>query len=179
MHGCADLYMVGEHGIGMSLKRGFACAEANVSTVIQLTGGTLSKALALHLGAVIPNVSHTVNLDDQYGEDVTGGRFEVDGGSSPVPEEPGLGVEVDEKELQRIAGNPKTDIPRHIARTRVPGDQVYYTIGYPPVSRLTGFEEGNIRGIRLDIWEEDGSASWQETYDRIERHGPIMRKEPE
>ena len=106
MHGCADLYMIGEHGIGMSLRRGFACAEANLSTVIQLTGGTLSKALALHLGAVIPNVSHTVNLDDQYSEDITGRRIEVADGSSPVPEGPGLGVEVNEEELVRISANP-------------------------------------------------------------------------
>ena len=177
--GCADAYMVGEHGIGMSLKRGFACAEANVSTVIQLTGGTLSKAMALHLGAVIPNVMHTVNLDDQYGEDVTGGRIEVADGSSPVPEGPGLGVEVDEAELARIAGNPKTEIPRHIGKLSLPSGNVYYTIGYPSVSRLTGYPEGNIRGVRLEIWEEDGSAPWQETHDRIERHGPFMRKESE
>jgi len=177
--GCADLYMLGEHGIGMSLKRGFACAEANVSTVIQLTGGTLSKALSLHLGAVIPNVSHTVNLDDQYGEDVTGGRIEVADGSSPVPEGPGLGVEVDEKELVRIAGNPKTELPRYIGKTTLPGGNTYFTIGYPSVSRLTGFTEGNIRGIGLEIWEEDGSVPWQETYDWIERHGPFMRKESE
>lgn len=177
--GCADAYMVGEHGIGMSLKRGFVCAEANVSTVIQLTGGTLSKAMALHLGAVIPNVMHTVNLDDQYGEDITGGRIEVADGSSPVPEGPGLGVEVDEAELVRIAGNPMTEIPRHIGKLSLPSGNVYYTIGYPSVSRLTGYPEGNIRGVRLEIWEEDGSDSWQETHDRIERHGPFMRKESE
>ena len=177
--GCADLYMLGEHGIGMSLKRGFVCAEANVSTVIQLTGGTLSKAMALHLGAVIPNVSHSVNLDDQYGEDVTGGRIEVEDGSSPVPEGPGLGVEVDEEELVRIAGNPKTVLPRYIGKTYLPGGNIYYTIGYPSVSRLTGFREGNIRGIRLEIWEEDGSTPWQETYDWIERTGPFKRKESE
>ena len=177
--GCADAYMIGEHGIGMSLKRGFACAEANVSTVIQMTGGTLNKAMALHLGAVIPNVMHTVNLDDQYGEDVTGGRIEVADGCSPVPEGPGLGVEVDEDELVRIAGNPVTELPRYIGKTRLPSGNIYYTIGYPSVHRLTGFTEGNIRGIRLDLWEEDGSSSWQETYDWIERRGPFMRKESE
>ncbi len=177
--GCADLYMLGEHGLGMSVKRGFACAEVNVSTVIQLTGGTLCKAMALHLGAVIPNVSHTVNLDDQYGEDVTGGRIEVADGSSPVPEGPGLGVEVDEEELVRIAGNPKTVLPRYIGKTYLPGGNIYFTIGHPSVSRLTGFREGNIRDIRLEIWEEDGSTPWQETYDWIERHGPFKRKESE
>jgi hypothetical protein len=177
MYGCADLYMIGEQGIGLSIKRGFACAEARVSTVIQLTGGTLCKAMALHLGAVIPNVSHTTNLDDQYDEDGTGGRIEVEEGSSPVPEGPGLGVELDEEELARIAMNPRTELPRFIGRLRLPGGHIYYTIGYPAVSRFTGFPEGNIRGIRLEIWEEDDTPQWQQIYDQVDRQGPFMRKE--
>jgi L-alanine-DL-glutamate epimerase-like enolase superfamily enzyme len=174
INGCADLYMVGEHGIGLSIARGFACAEAKVSTVIQMTGGTLCKAMAMHLGAVLPNVSHAVNLDDQYEEDITGGRLEVMEGSTPVPEGPGLGVEVNEQELSRIAQNPKTVIPRHIGKLSLPGGHTYHTIGYPDVSRLTGFLEGNIRGIRLEVWEEDGTPEWQAVYDRIEQEGPFM-----
>ena len=177
VYGCADLYMVGEHGIGLSLKRGFACAEARVSTVIQLTGGSLSKAMALHLGAVIPQVSHSINLDDQYDDDVTGGRIEVAEGSSPVPEGPGLGVEVDEEALSRIAMNPKTILPKYLCKLRLPGGHTWYTIGYPSVKRLTGFPEGNIRDITLDIWEEEASHQWQQTYDEVKRQGPVMRKD--
>ena len=173
VHNCADLYMIGELGIGTSVRRGFACAEARLSTVIQMTGGTLCKALALHLGAVIPNVSHSINLDDQYEEDVTGGRIEVADGSSPVPEGPGLGVEVDERELARIAQNPKTVIPRHIGKLRLPGGRVYHSIGFPSVSQVTGFLEGNVPGVYLDVWEEDNSTTWQETYDRIAKSGPF------
>ena len=174
MHGCADLYMIGEHGIALSMARGFACAEANVSTVIQLTGGTLCKAMALHLGAVIPNVSHSINLDDQYEEDVTGGRIEIAEGSSPVPEGPGLGVDVDEEELSRIAKNPATEIPRHIGALHLPGGHTYYTRGFPGVERLTGFPEGNIRGIRLEVMEDDGTEEFARRYDQLEKEGPLF-----
>ena len=174
MNGCADLYMIGEHGIALSLARGFACAEANVSTVIQLTGGTLCKAMAMHLGAVIPNLSHSVNLDDQLEEDATGGRIEVAEGSSPVPEGPGLGVDVDEAELARLAQKPLTEIPRHIGALHMPGGHTWYTIGFPAVERLTGFPEGNVRGIRLDVLEEDGSEEFAQRYERLEREGPIF-----
>ena len=174
MNGCADLYMIGEHGIALSLARGFACAEANVSTVIQLTGGTLCKAMAIHLGAVIPNLSHSVNLDDQLEEDATGGRIEVAEGSSPVPEGPGLGVDVDEAELARLAQKPLTEIPRHIGALHMPGGHTWYTIGFPAVERLTGFPEGNVRGIRLDVLEEDGSEEFAQRYQRLEREGPIF-----
>ena len=170
INGCADMYMVG-HGLGPSLARGYACAEAKLSTVVQCTGGTLAKALALHLGAVIPNVSHSVNLDDLYAEDVTGGRIEIEEGSSPVPESPGLGVDVDEQALERIKRNPVTVVPRYISRLLLPGGHIYHSIGHPDVSRQTGFMEGNIRGVRLEIWEEDGSAEWRNTYDRLEQSG--------
>jgi hypothetical protein len=172
--GAADLYMVGEIGIELSLQRGFACAQLNLSTVIQLTGGTLSKAMAMHLGAVLPNVSHSTNLDDQYEEDVTGGRLEIAEGSSPVPKGPGLGVEVDEAELERISQTPATVVPRFIGLLRLPRGGTYYSCGFPSVERLTGFPEGNIRGIRLEVWEEDGSREFESLYERLQQDGPFL-----
>ena len=142
--------------------------------MIQLTGGTLNKALALHLGAVLPNVSHTTNLDDQYEEDVTGGRIEIAEGSSPVPEGPGLGVEVDEAELARIAKNTKTVIPRHMTALHLPGGHTYFTAGYPGVERLTGFPEGNIRGIRLEVLEDDGTDGFDQRYKQLKESGPVL-----
>ena len=113
IRGCADAYMIGEGGIGPTLVRGFAAALANVSSVIQLTGGTLTKAMALHMGAVIPNVAHCTNLDDQYDQDVVKQRIEVAAGSSPIPEGPGLGVEVDEDALAECAANEPHGYPNH------------------------------------------------------------------
>ena len=146
MNGCADAYMVGEMGIGKTMARGFACAATNASTVIQLTGGTLTKALAMHLGAVLPNVSHSTNLDDQYEEDVTVERIPVVEGSSPVPERPGLGVEVDEAALQRVAANSPTEIPRHVGILHLPGGHNLYTPSFASVSRETGFRRERFGG---------------------------------
>ena len=176
IRGCADAYMIGEGGIGSTLVRGFATALANVSSVIQLTGGTLTKAMALHMGAVIPNVAHSTNLDDQYGEDVVKQRIEVAGGSSPVPKGAGLGVEVDEDALARCAANKPTVIPHTIGILHLPDGHKLYTRGFPNVARLTGFPEGNIRGIRLDVWEDDGSDKFKQTLQRIDQQGPFMEK---
>jgi galactonate dehydratase len=173
LYGCADLYMIGEHGIEGSLRRGFTCADVGVSTVIQLTGGTLCKALAMHLGAVIPNVSHSTNLDDQYDEDVTGGRLEVAEGSSPVPEAPGLGVDVDEKILERLATTEATVLPRYLCILKLPQGKRVYTPSTPSVPRLTGFAEGNIRGIRLEVWNDDGSEEFAQKFDQVQKEGPI------
>ena len=59
LHGLADGYIIGEYcgGFGDALHRGFAYSKANIPSVIQLTGGTLITAFALHLGAVLPKVA--------------------------------------------------------------------------------------------------------------------------
>lgn len=171
LNGCADLYMVGEVGIGTSFRRGFAAAAAELSTVIQLTGGTLSKALAMHLGAVLPNVSHSVNLDDQYAEDVTGGRLEIDEGSTPVPEGPGLGVEVDEEILRELTARPKSELPRHVGILYLPGGSQYYTPSIANAESISGFPEGNMRGIRSSIWNDDGSENFKAVHARVQKEG--------
>ena len=169
--GCADAYMIGEGGIGPTLARAMACGLANAASVIQLTGGTLTKAMAMHMGAVIPNVSHSTNLDDQYDEDVVKARIEVAEGSSPVPEGPGLGVEVDEEALAKCAANKPTEIPPSIGILHLPGGRKVYAKGMPAVEKLTGFPEGNIRGIRLEVWEEDGSEAFGKAWKRVEEEG--------
>ena len=171
LNGCADLYMVGEVGIGTSFRRGFAAATAELSTVIQLTGGTLSKALAMHLGAVLPNVSHSVNLDDQYAEDATGGRLEIDEGSTPVPEGPGLGIDIDEKKLAELAARPKSELPTHVGVLELPGGSTYYTPSIPSAERLSGFPEGNVRGIRSRVWNDDGSEDFKAIFQRVQSEG--------
>ena len=56
-------------------------------------GGTLGKAMALHMAAVLPTHSaHLICLDDQYDESIyKAKRIPVVGGSSPVPRGHGLG----------------------------------------------------------------------------------------
>jgi L-alanine-DL-glutamate epimerase-like enolase superfamily enzyme len=174
--GCADLYMIGEHGIEQALRRAFTCHELGVSTVIQLTGGTLCKALAMHLGAVVPSLSHSTNLDDQYEEDATGTRLEVAEGSTPVPQGPGLGVEIDEQMLQRLAAREKTVLPRHLCVLKLPGGAKAYCPSMPDVPRLTGFAEGGIRGIRLDVWHDDDSETFANLYQRVQQEGPVWER---
>ena len=175
IHGMADAYMVGESGLGDSLIRGFAYGRANIQTIIQLTGGTLTKALALHLAAVLPTATgHSINLDDQYEEDVTKERIPVIEGFSPVPEGPGLGIEVDEEAIARLAANSPMVIPRHVGVLHVSGGHKIYTPSFPPVSRLTGREEGAIRGLKLELWDDDGSPEFERVYERVQKEGTFV-----
>lgn len=176
LHGMADAYMSNGQ-IGPTLQRGGAWAGANIPGLLQITGGTLTKALAMHLAAVLPTCTmHSVNLDDQYEDDITTTRIPVVEGSSPVPEGPGLGIEVDEDALARLAATSPTPVPKHVAVLRLRGG---HTIFYPSltsvnVQKMTGKEEGTIRGLMLELWDDDGTAAFEQVYRRVQAGGPFI-----
>jgi hypothetical protein len=162
--------------IGTTLRRGGAWEAANAGGLLQITGGTLTKALAMHLAAVIPACTmHTVNLDDQYEDDITAERIPVAAGTSPVPDGPGLGVEVDEDALARLAANAPTPVPRHVAVLHLAdGHRITYpSLTSVNVQGMTGREEGTIRGLRLELWDDDGSDAFRAAHERVQR-GPYL-----
>jgi L-alanine-DL-glutamate epimerase-like enolase superfamily enzyme len=174
--GLADAYMMGGQ-IGLALRRSGALTAANAAGVLQITGGTLTKALAMHLAAVIPACSlHTINLDDQYEDDVTTERIPVVEGASPVPDRPGLGYDVDEAALARLAANPPTPVPKHVAALRRRGGRTIYfpSLMAVDLQRMTGREEGTIRGLRLELWDDDGSSEFERIHRRVSAGGPFV-----
>jgi len=176
--GMADGYTL-DSSIGESHARGFAYGQANLQTVVQFTGGTLAKALALHLAAVLPRVSHSINLDDQYEDDIARERIPVIEGFSPIPEGAGLGIDVDEEVLERVATNEPTVPPRHIGVIRLPNAHKLHTssfshwISHPDATRwvnqLTGRGERAIRGITMQLWDDDGSTEFNRAHERAAR----------
>ena len=130
IRGVADIYMIGGR-IGDTLTSGFAYAKANIQCLIQQSGNTLMKALTLHQAAVLPTASaHTINLDDQFESDIAE-KIPVVEGFSPVPEGPGLGVEVDEEALAQAAA--RAHLPRYdyIGVVHFAGGHKAYSLGSP------------------------------------------------
>ena len=169
--GVADAYMMGQ-SISDIMARGTLASKANAQIILQLTGGTLMKAMTLHLAAVLPNASgHSINLDDQYEEDITTERIPVVEGFSRVPESPGLGIEVDEAMLAKVASNKQImeTRPRAIGVLKLPGGTIVHTPRNPDPRVVTGKEEGTIRGIDFHRWEDDGSPEFDAAYQRMKR----------
>jgi L-alanine-DL-glutamate epimerase-like enolase superfamily enzyme len=174
IRGVADIYMIGGR-IGETLMAGFAYGKANIQTLIQQSGNTLMKALTLHMAAVLPTASaHTITLDDQYDADITTEKIPVVGGFSLVPEKPGLGVDVDEDALARAAARSPIDEPEFIGVLHLPGGHKAYSWGNPNVQQITGKEEGAIPGIAYEYWEDDGSADFARTKERLQREGSFI-----
>src|SRR5688572_3444770 len=179
--GCADGYMAGGQ-IGSTLRFGAALSAASLPLLLQITGGTLTKALALHVAAVTPAATlHSVNLDDQYEDDITTTRIPVASGTSPVPEAPGLGLEVDEDALHRLSQNKPTPVPRHVAVVTLPegNGQGGPTITFPSLTSIrvqqhTGREEGTIHGISMRLWDDDGTPEFEKAHSRAHSTGPFF-----
>lgn len=174
--GLADAYM-SWRSIGEVLQAGAVWAGANVPGMIQINGGTMAKALMLHLASVLPtHTLHSVVAYDQYEQDITPARIPVVEGSSPVPEGPGLGFEVDEEALAELAANPVTPVPKHVAVLRLKaGHTIYYpSLTQVDVHKMTGKEEGTIRGLELTLWDDDGTEAFQRVYDRVQKAGPYV-----
>ncbi|HCV25349.1 MAG TPA: enolase C-terminal domain-like protein [Candidatus Latescibacteria bacterium] len=179
--GVADTYLFSGISIGQTLTGGAACACANTQMLLQLTGGTLTKALALHMACVLPTATgHSIHLDDQYEDDITTTRIPVVAGASPVPDGPGLGIEVDEDELARLAElavSPPPPPARCLGILSLPGGHRWYTQLPPDVVRLTGREEGNLRGIDVELWHDDGSSHYEQIHDRVSAEGAFQISE--
>ena len=176
LHGLADGYIIGEYcgGFGDALQRGFAYSKANIPSVIQLTGGSLITAFALHLGAVLPRVAHTITLDDNYAEDIAATRIPVIEGCSPVPSGPGLGVEVREDELLRMAKRKPYDMPRILGVTHFAGGSKLFSVGFPNLDILMGFQEGTIREYQFNLRHDDGSDEFSQLYERARNEGSFF-----
>ncbi|NKB72865.1 MAG: hypothetical protein GKR89_37830 [Candidatus Latescibacteria bacterium] len=171
IHGLADIYMIGGT-MEDTMAAGWACGKANLQVILQFEGGTLGKAMALHMASVLPtHTAHSINLDDQYGEDYTTATIPVVEGASPVPDGPGLGFAVDEDALARLAAQAIVEKPPHVGVLHMPGGRTYYGPSYISPTAITGHQEGVDRGFRAEIWEDDGSAEFARTYDRVKKEG--------
>ncbi len=167
LHGMADAYML-YPPIGDALATGTALGKMNLQIIMQICGGTLAKSMALHIACVLPTArGHSINLDDQTDEDITGKKILVQEGYSPVPEGPGLGFEVDEAVLRRFAANKPKETPPYVGVVHLAGGHTLYSLSQPNLPRVTGKEEGTYRNFRYDRWFDDGSDEWAKVYERV------------
>lgn len=67
----------------------------------------ISLAAMVHLGAAIPNFTYALDTHYPWQSDevIAGGRFKFEEGSVQVPNEPGLGVELDREALKKLHQN--------------------------------------------------------------------------
>ena len=81
---------------------------------------------------------------------------------------------MDEEKLAELAAKSSEgslEPSRKIGILHLPGGQKLYTAVTPAIPAMTGREEGDIRGIRMELWEDDDSEEFARVYERIDREG--------
>ncbi len=172
-----DGFVIGG-GVATVLRQGTLAAEFEKPFWLQLVGVGLVTALSAHLGAVLPFAQWpTITCLNNYSDDLLKQPLTLRGGYLQVPDGPGLGVEVNEDALGKYRMEPpyKLPEPRHILSVHWPGGRVVHFANmrdhcWPHF--MKGNDPAQEPGVRIEIWNDDGSPEWNDLYARAQQ-GPV------
>tara|TARA_B100000949_G_C14173341_1_gene404294 strand:- start:2 stop:892 length:891 start_codon:yes stop_codon:yes gene_type:complete len=152
---------------------------------LQLVGSGITTAYAAHLGSILSHAQLPyITCHELWEHDLLKKRLKVENGYIEVPDKPGLGIEVDEKAIDKYTVDPDEPTPktRYLQRKRL------LRINWPGLGKKKRvweftneaayrkeFYAGNIpgfeRGVSLEIVEDDGSSSFKKQHQRIAAKG--------
>lgn len=164
-----DGYVV-DGSINRVLNIGTLLAAHTKGAFLQLCGSGITVALSLQLGAVLSQAHWPyVSMVTSFTEDLLATPLEIKGGYAKVPSGPGLGIDVDDKALDRLRINPPYDLilPRRIYTFNI-GDG--RSKKYATVAQIWADTQvqGNVphqpRGSSLEILDDDGSKTFEHLY---------------
>ena len=178
--GLADGYMLGHAPVGEVVRRAGLFEAANVPFMMQNVGGYITQAFVVHMAAAFDRATlHHVTGSQLWAEDVVRPSPEVIGGQVSVPQDLGLGLELDRDALERMKAAVPEPMPKALIRVQVERGPTVYA--RPPLSRhsqlkehaIAGVGEGYDRPVDQDFCYDDGSdrfaALWERTAD-----GPMV-----
>jgi len=171
-----DGFVIGG-GVARVLNQAALAAEFNKPFWLQMVGTGLTAAMSFHLGAVLPMAQWpAVNCLNNYADDLLTEPLEIAGGYARVPDEPGLGIEVDEAALTKYKMDPPYELPRPRLLMSViwPGGRVrhYATIRQVWEDAQAGNMPAQEPGVTMKVRRDDGSKEWAELHARA-ASGPV------
>lgn len=176
---CCGGFVVGG-GATTTRRIGALCASFDKPFWLQMVGTGVTAAYAMHIGAVLSHAEiSAITCHELWEHDLLKKRLEVVDGDIQVPEEPGLGIEVDEDALEKYRVEPGAPTPRDLYRRQRRVCRVRWTglggrekiadftdenVYYPAF--LGGEYPGFVRGVSMEIIEDDGSAAFESLYEK-------------
>ncbi len=166
-----DGFVVGG-GVVSVLRQGALAAAFEKPFFLQLVGTGLTTALSAHLGAVLRFAQWpSVNCLNNYADDLLAEPLTIRDGFVRVPDQPGLGVEVDEQALLRYRMQPPYahPEPRLLLSVVWPGGRVMHYSQMRPQcwdDFLKGNQPVQERGVTMEVHPDDGTPEWAELYRR-------------
>ena len=178
--GACDGFVIGG-GVAKVMSDGHLSGQMHMPFFLQMVGTGLTTATALHLAAVLDHAWWPmVTCHELYEHNLLTKRLDVIGGSIRVPEEPGLGVGIDDEAIERYrVDEPDLKLPRSLTVVHRPmGVNIYFTRGlhsmWPFYERVDAplYE----RGVWTDMMVDDGSADFDDLWRRASVN-PIISAE--
>jgi L-alanine-DL-glutamate epimerase-like enolase superfamily enzyme len=178
---CDGFVMAG--GVSKIVDGGASCATHNLPFFLQMVGTGLTTTMALHLGAVLSHAQWpAITCHELYQHSLLENRLDVVGGYAQTPDEPGLGVTVDEAALETYCvDEAELALPRRMVRYSRPcGVEVYFADDSHNTSDMwkyfaTGNQPLYERGVRTELLDDDGSRSFEDLYTRA-KVAPVLTR---
>lgn len=164
---------------------GALLATFNKPFWLQLVGTSIVTAFGVHLCSVLSHAQWPmITCSCLWEDDLLVNPMPVQDGYIRVPEEPGLGIQVDEAAIEKYRVDPASPSPkerylakRHVFRVRwpaAPGRSRGMSWCYASRDRhaeafYSGTVPGFVRGVTLEVLEDDGSAAFTRLYERVQR----------
>ena len=179
MGGVCDGWVLGG-GVSQIMRQGATAASLNMPFFLQMVGAAPTTTLSLHLSAVLTHAQWpTITCHELYEHSLLAERMPVVGGYARVPEEPGLGIELDEDALERYRVE-KADhsLPRRLVKvTRPGGVNIYFAnSGQKWVFFGKGNQPVDEWGCQTELLDDDGSADFADLHQRASQ-SPVITSE--
>lgn len=175
-HAC-DGFVIGG-GVTEVRRQAALAAAFNKPFWLQMVGTGITTAFAVHLGSVLSHAQLPyITCHELWKHDLLKKRLDVIDGHIQVSDAPGLGIEVDEKAVEKYTVDPDTPTPKRfyrrkkrILRISWPGvakqkriweftdEAIYQKTFY--AGSIPGFE----RGVTLEVIEDDDSATFKKAH---------------
>ncbi len=176
MGGVCDGWILGG-GVSRIMRDGAAAAAVNMPFFLQMVGAAPTTALSLHLSAVLEQAQWpTITCHELYEHSLLKERLPVVDGHARVPEEPGLGIELDEEALEKYrVEEADHTLPRRLTCVVRPGGtRVYFANSG---QKWDFFGKGNRPvddwGCRTELLDDDGSREFADLHERASR-APVV-----
>ena len=180
--GYCDGFVIGG-GVSKVMTDGLTSGTANMPFFLQMVGTGLTTTMMRHLAAVLTHAQWpAITCHELYEHALLTERIDVVGGHMPVPEAPGLGIEIDESALLKYrVDEADLSLPKWLVRVRrACGVEIYFANTSHSTSPVWDFYKiGNQplyeRGTIMDLVEDDGSGGFAELHARSLQSPVIMQ----
>ena len=180
----ADAYMLGHFRIGEAVRKAGLFAAGNSPFMLQNSGSDITRAMTMHMMAAFPSASfHSISATEVSRERFVTEPLHPINGFIHVREQPGLGIELDMKEVERLERVEPKQKPKFIIVCRYENGATLYTSPDPknphfmvrPDWSRTLMPMSFAAPLSSEYWDEDGSADFAEMMTRIETEGAVLK----